>query len=257
MSEWNCADEQALPSPMNDLISHAKNQLLGNLEGEDLDSIVGRLTPVFLEKGALLYDPGDAVDVVYFPHDAVISLMTLMQGGAAIESATIGREGALGLLSAVSPRQSLSRAIVQVAGRASRIDAAHLHTAWERSPRLRDLIDRHAEALFGHAIQSVACNALHSVEARFCRWLLCCRDRIDTDRVSLTQEFLADMLGVQRTTVTVVARALQAAGLIRYSRGVVDILDRPGLEAITCECYFAVRRNYERLLPTTLVERAR
>jgi len=174
--------------------------------------------------------------------------MTLMQSGEAIESATIGREGALGLLAAISPRQSLSRAIVQVAGEASMIEAARLTERLDGSARLRELIDRHSDALFGHAIQSVACNALHSVEARFCRWLLSCHDRIDSDRVSLTQEFLADMLGVQRTTVTVVARTLQAAGLIRYSRGVVDILDRAGLEAISCECYRRVRDNYERLL---------
>ncbi|HEY5410148.1 MAG TPA: Crp/Fnr family transcriptional regulator [Caulobacteraceae bacterium] len=206
------------------------------------------LAPVALDKGALLYEPGDDVDLIYFPHNAVISLMTLMQSGEAIESATVGREGAVGLSASVYPRQSLSRAIVQVAGSASRIPAAQLHQACKQSERLRFLVDRHAEALFAHAIQSVACNALHSVEARFCRWLLCCHDRIDSDRVSLTQEFLADMLGVQRTTVTVVARTLQAAGLIRYSRGVVDILDRAGLEAITCECYGAVRRNYERLL---------
>ena len=137
---------------------------------------------------------------------------------------------------------------MQVAGDASCIEAARLAERLDRSLRLRELIDRHSDALFGHAIQSVACNALHSVEARFCRWLLSCHDRIDSDRVSLTQEFLADMLGVQRTTVTVVARTLQAAGLIRYSRGVVDILDRAGLEAISCECYRRVRDNYERLL---------
>lgn len=227
----------------------SQNRLLTALSPEDFELLAARLTPVTLEKGALLYDPGDMIDAIYFPDDCVISLMTLMESGAAIESATIGREGALGLMSAVSPRQSLSRAIVQVGGRARRISAAHLHRAWEQSPQIRDLIDRHNEALFAHAIHSVACNALHSVEARFCRWLLSCHDRIDSSTVSLTQEFLADMLGVQRTTVTVVARALQAAGLIRYRRGVVDILDRAGIEAIACECYGAVRRNYQRLLP--------
>ena len=231
------------------ILQAAQNRLLAALDAEDQQLLAGRLSPVTLEKGALLYDPGDMVDTVYFPDDCVISLMTLMESGAAIESATIGREGALGLMSAVSPRQSLSRAIVQVSGRARRISAPHLHRAWEQSAQLRDLIDRHTEALFAHAIHSVACNALHSVEARFCRWLLSCHDRIDSNTVSLTQEFLADMLGVQRTTVTVVARALQAAGLIRYRRGVVDIVDRQGLEAIACECYGAVRRNYERLLP--------
>jgi CRP-like cAMP-binding protein len=236
-------------------LSSSQNRLLAALDVEDRQLLTARLTAVTLEKGALLYDPGDMVDTVYFPDDCVISLMTLMESGAAIESATIGREGALGLMSAVSPRQSLSRAIVQVAGRAHRISAPHLHRIWEHSGQVRDLVDRHNEALFAHAIQSVACNALHSVEARFCRWLLSCRDRIDSNTVSLTQEFLADMLGVQRTTVTVVARALQAAGLIRYRRGVVDILDRAGLEAIACECYGAVRRNYERLLPTPFTDR--
>jgi CRP-like cAMP-binding protein len=227
----------------------AQNRLLAALNPQEQPLLGARLTPVTLEKGALLYEPGDMVDTVYFPDDCVISLMTLMESGGAIESAMIGREGALGLMSAVSPRQSLSRAMVQVPGRARRISAAHLHRAWEQSAQIRDLIDRHNEALFAHAIHSVACNALHSVEARFCRWLLSCHDRIDANTVSLTQEFLADMLGVQRTTVTVVARALQAAGLIRYRRGVVDILDRAGLEAIACECYRAVRRVQERLLP--------
>ncbi len=119
----------------------------------------------------------------------------------------------------MAPRQSLSRAIVQTPTKAVRIGAAQLHDAWEKSPRIRDLVDRHNEALFGHAIQSVACNALHSVEARFCRWLLTCHDRISSNTVALTQEFLADMLGVQRTTVTAVARSLQDKGAIRYRRG--------------------------------------
>jgi CRP-like cAMP-binding protein len=233
-----------------------QNRLLAALDARDLELVSSKLVPVILEKGALLYEPGDMVDTIYFPDDCVISLMTLMESGAAIESAAIGREGALGLMAAVSPRQSLVRAIVQVPGRARRITAAHLHRAWEQSSQIRDLIDRHNEALFAHAIQSVACNALHSVEARFCRWLLSCHDRIDSSTVALTQEFLADMLGVQRTTVTVVARALQAAGLIRYRRGMVDIVDRAGLEAISCECYGAARRNYQRLLPDPFPKRS-
>lgn len=238
-----------------DIAQSPQNRLLAALDAQDLELVAAKLVPVILEKGALLYDPGDMVDTIYFPDDCVISLMTLMESGAAIESAAIGREGALGLMAAVSPRQSLTRAIVQVPGRARRITAAHLHRAWEQSAQIRDLIDRHNQALFAHAIQSVACNALHSVEARFCRWLLSCHDRIDSSTVALTQEFLADMLGVQRTTVTVVARALQAAGLIRYRRGMVDILDRAGLEAISCECYRAARRNYQRLLPDPFPKR--
>jgi CRP-like cAMP-binding protein len=225
------------------------NRLLASLSADDQALITPYLTQVELERGRLLYDPGDPIDTIYFPQDGVISLMTLMDNGAAIESATIGREGALGLMAAVAPRQSLSRAIVQTPCRGAKISAVQMHEAWEKSPRIRDLVDRHNEALFGHAIQSVACNALHSVEARFCRWLLTCHDRISSDTVALTQEFLADMLGVQRTTVTAVARTLQEKGVIRYRRGVVDIINRPGLEAIACECYGVIRRNYERLLP--------
>jgi CRP-like cAMP-binding protein len=226
-----------------------QNRLLVSLPADDFALLAPHLAAVELERGRLLYDPGDRIDTIYFPHDGVISLMTLMENGAAIESATIGREGALGLHAAVTPRQSLSRAIVQTPVRASRISAPQLHEVWEKSPRLRELVERHTEALFGHALQSVGCNALHSVEARFCRWLLTCHDRISSDTIALTQEFLADMLGVQRTTVTAVARSLQEKGVIRYRRGVVDIIDRAGLEALTCECYSVIHRNYERLLP--------
>ena len=228
-----------------------KNRLLSALPSEDRALLAPHLFTVDLDKGRLLYDPGDLVDQVYFPNDCLISLLTLMENGAAIESATVGREGALGLMAAVAPRQSLSRAIVQAPGSALRIASGPLHEIWTRSAALRDLADRHNEALFGHTIQSVACNALHAVEARFCRWLLSCHDRIDSNTVNLTQEFLADMLGVQRTTVTAVAGSMQAKGLIRYRRGVVDILDRAGLEAMACECYGAVRRGYERLLPAS------
>jgi CRP-like cAMP-binding protein len=234
---------------MQRLLPQVHNRLLACLSVEDQALIASQLVQIDLERGRLLYDPGDRIDHVYFPHDGVISLMTLMENGAAIESATIGCEGALGLMAAVAPRQSLSRAIVQTPTRAARIRADQLHDAWEKSPRIRDLVDRHNEALYGHAIQSVACNALHSVEARFCRWLLTCHDRISNNTVALTQEFLADMLGVQRTTVTAVARSLQAKSAIRYRRGVVDIIDRGVLEQLACECYGVIRRNYERLLP--------
>ncbi|CAN7456750.1 Crp/Fnr family transcriptional regulator [Phenylobacterium sp. LjRoot219] len=220
-----------------------------SLPADDFALVAPHLAQVELERGRLLYEPGDRIDSVYFPHDGVISMMTLMENGAAIESATIGHEGALGLHTAVTPRVSLSRAIVQTPVKASRISAAHLHDAWSKSARLRELVERHTEALFGHALQSVGCNALHSVEARFCRWLLTCDDRISTNTIALTQEFLADMLGVQRTTVTAVARSLQEKGAIQYRRGVLAIIDRAALEALACECYGVIHRNYERLLP--------
>jgi len=228
-----------------------KNRLLASLPPDDFAQLSAQLSPVDMEKGRLLYEPGDPIETVYFPHDCVISLLTLMHSGAAIESVTIGREGAFGLMTALGPRVALSRAVIQIAGSASRISAPAFQQCCRRSPALLALVDRHNDALFGHAVHSVACNALHSVEARFGRWLLSCRDRIDGDTVSLTQEFLADMLGVQRTTVTAVAGSLQAKGLIRYRRGVVDILDRDGLEAVACECYGSVRGIYERLLPAS------
>lgn len=226
-----------------------ENRLLATLPADDFALLAPHLATVELERGRLLYDPGDRIDTVYFPQDGVISLMTLMENGTAIESATIGREGALGLSAAVVARQAMWRAIVQTPVRASRISAAQLHEAWKKSAKLRELVERHSEALFGHALQSVGCNALHSVEARFCRWLLTCHDRIANDTIALTQEFLADMLGVQRTTVTAVARNLQEKGAIRYRRGVVDIIDRAALKAMACECYTVIQRNYERLLP--------
>ena len=226
-----------------------QNRLLAALPPEDYRLLAPHLTHVDLERGRLLYEPGDTIDTVYFPHDGVLSLMTLMESGAAIESATIGSEGALGLMSAVAPRQSLSRAVVQTPTRSARITASQLREAWTKSPRVRALVDQHNEALFGHVAQSAACNALHSVEARFCRWLLTCHDRIAGDTIALTQEFLADMLGVQRTTVTAIARVLQERDFIRYRRGVVEIVSREGLESVSCECYGVVRRTYERLLP--------
>jgi CRP-like cAMP-binding protein len=236
---------------MQTVVIISQNRLLEALPAPDFGLIAPHLAPVDLERGRLLYEPGDRIDMIYFPIDGMISLMTLMENGAAIESATIGREGALGLRAAVAPRKSLSRAIVQTPTRAARIAAGHLHEAWQQSAHIRDLVERHNEALFGHAIQSVACNALHSVEARFCRWLLTCHDRISTNSIALTQEFLADMLGVQRTTVTAIARGLQEKGAIRYRRGVVDIVDRGILEQLACECYGAIQRTYRQLLPET------
>src|SRR3954470_8180433 len=140
---------------MQRLLPQVQNRLLACLSGEDQALIASQLVQIDLERGRLLYDPGDRIDHVYFPHDGVISLMTLMENGAAIESATIGPEGALGLMAAVSPRQSLSRAIVQTPLKAAKISAERLHEAWVKSPRLQHLVDRHTEALYGHAIQSV------------------------------------------------------------------------------------------------------
>ena len=219
------------------------------MESEVFGLVSAHLVCATLDKGAVLYEPGDRIETIYFPDNAVLCLMTLLQSGEAIESAIVGREGAIGLGAATAPRQAISRTVVQAGGLAWRAPADPLRAIWRQSPSVRDLAGRHAEAVLAQLAQSVACNAVHSVEARLARWLLAHRDRIDTRVLALTQEAVADDLGVQRTTVTVVARAMQSAGLIRYSRGMVEILDRAGLEGLACECYGVVRRTYDRLLP--------
>ena len=234
-----------------------QNRLLAALPADELARLSPHLSAVELERGRTICEPGDRIEHAYFPLTGVISLMTLMESGAAIESAMIGPEGAFGLAAAAAPRLSQGRALVQAPLRALRIGVVPLHDLWLESPFLRELADRHGEGLYAHAAQSVASNALHSVEERFCRWLLACHDRINGDTLALTQEFLADMLGVQRTTVTAVARSLQEKGAIRYRRGQVDIIDRAVLEACACECYGVVRRAYDRLIPTEPLGRLR
>lgn len=207
------------------------------------------MVPMDLERGRTLCEPGDRIDHVYFPLTGFISLMTLLENGGAIECGMVGSEGAHALPAALRPRVALIRAIVQTPTRAIRIPATVLQETWPSSERLRLLVDAHSEALYAHAAQSVACNASHSVEERICRWLLACDDRVSGGTLYLTQEYLADMLGVQRTTITAVARTLQDRGAIRYRRGQIEIIDRQVLEACACECYGMVRRVYDRLLP--------
>lgn len=230
---------------MRQSTSLLKNRLLVALNADDFARLSTWLTVVDLEKGRVLYERGDTMDTVYLPNECVISLMTPMEGGQLVESATIGCEGALGLTTG-SPRYATARAVVQMGGRAARISANRLSEAAGRSMTLRAQIETQDDALLGQSLQSAACNALHSVSERFSRWLLACRDRTGSDSVPLTQDTIAAMLGVQRTTVTSVAGELQARGLIRHRRGVVDILDRPGLEAMACECYEAVKGLYQR-----------
>ncbi|MFZ5731029.1 MAG: Crp/Fnr family transcriptional regulator [Pseudomonadota bacterium] len=235
-------------------IPQLQNRLLAALPADELARLSPHLSAVELDRGRTICEPGDPIEQAYFPVTGVISLMTLMESGAAIESAMIGPEGAFGLAAAAAPRVAQGRAVVQSPLRAYRIGIGPLHEFWLTSATLRQLADRHGEGLYAHAAQSVACNALHSVEERFCRWLLSCHDRIHGDTLALTQEFLADMLGVQRTTVTAVARSLQEKGAIRYRRGQVDIIDRSVLEAGACECYGVVRRAYDRLIPPSSQE---
>jgi len=197
----------------------------------------------------MLYDGGDDIEHVYFPHTGMVSLVAVMQSGATVETATIGRGGVIGASAGLGARSTFGRAIVQLAGTAAFISAAQFRAAANQSQAVRDLIVRYNELLLAQVQQSVACNALHALEARLCRWLLQTHDCVDGDVIPLTQEFLGQMLGVRRTTVTIAARLLQSAGLIRYRRGHIQILDRAALEDIACECHAAVKHNIEKIFP--------
>jgi CRP-like cAMP-binding protein len=225
--------------------------LLAALPAADLALLTPYLKPIVLTQGIVLQEQGETIDEVYFPDDGIVSLLAVMQQGNAIELATIGYEGAIGSLSGLGPRRSHTRAVVQVPGIGQCIPAARFRKAAEESAAVRDSVVRYGEMLLIQVQQTAACNALHAVEARLSRWLLQARDRLQGNTIQLTHEFLSQMLGVRRTTVTVVANSLQLAGLIRYHRGQIEIVDRKGLEAKACECYEAIRRQIDQIAPAT------
>lgn len=229
----------------------ARNVLLDGLPAADRSLLDPHLKDAELPQGQVLHEQGARIEHVYFPHTGMISLLAVMRQGEAIETATVGREGVIGAMSGLGPRHATTTAIVQVSATASRIAVSRFHGAARSSECIREMVARYNEALLAQVQQTAACHALHDVEARLSRWLLQTRDRTDSDMIPLTQEFLAQMLGVRRTTVTLVARALQEAGLIRYQRGQIMIIDRQGLEEAACECYGVVRRQFDRSLPRT------
>ncbi len=207
------------------------------------------LRPISFGHGHLFHAPDTLIDEMHFPVDGVVSVLTELADGSAVETATIGREGVVGFASAFLPIRAHGRTIGQAPGAAFAVPSALVRSLAAESAPLRALVVGYGELVLAQSQQSAACNISHDVEERFSRWLLTCDDRVRGGRVDLTQEFLAMMLGVQRTTVSQVASTLQAAGLIRYNRGRIDILDRAGLEQRSCECYAAIRRRMRRFLP--------
>lgn len=230
---------------------HQANRLLAAIAPDDFSRLAPHLSIVDLSSGSVLYESGERVEYAYFPHDSLISLVAILEQGGVVEMAVFGREGVIGFANSLVTRESFGRYVVQMAGRASRISIKHLQEAVDASSSMRDLLFRYVQALLSQTFQAVACNAAHSVEARCCKWLLTTHDRVDRRELSLTHEFLAEMLGVQRPTVSVTLRGLQEAGLIAQRRGTIVVTDRPRLEHNACECYRIVRRNFERLLPAT------
>jgi CRP-like cAMP-binding protein len=217
--------------------NHLDNKLLASLPRSQFNLFVPHLTVVTLAQGAVVFETGDEVDQIYFPHNGMFSLLAVMRDGKAIETATVGREGVIGAMAGLGLYTSLVRVVVQLPLVASKIAASQFRKVVAASEAVRDLSIHFNEVLLTQARITAACNALHPVEARFCRWLLQSADRAASETITLTQELLAEMLGVRRTSVTEVAGKLQHEGVITYSRGVIKILDRDGLERLSCECY--------------------
>jgi CRP-like cAMP-binding protein len=207
-----------------------------------------RLERVAANLREVIYEPDGPIPHVDFPLNCVDSLLVIMGDGLIVEAGTVGNEGMVGLPLFLGADRSPHRALIQVPGDALRMRAEDFREELRRDGALTDLLRRYNQGLMTQMAYSVACNRLHSVEERMCRWLLMTHDRVGADRYPLTQEFLAQMLGVRRPSVTVVAGVLQKAGLIAYARGWVVILDRAGLEATSCECYRVVRDEFDRLL---------
>lgn len=224
-----------------------RNYLLKALAAGDLQAILPRLVEISLEKGQVLFEPDDPVEQVFFPSNAVLSVVTVMRDGHSVESSTVGHESASPLLWALSDAPSKSRIFTQIGGAAIRMPASVLRAVAAESPTLVALLYRHCASLSFQAEQGVACNILHEAPARLARWLLMTQDRTGNRALPLTQEYMSVMTGVQRTTISAIANLLRGSGLIRFSRGNVEILDRPSLEAVACECYQAIRSEFDDL----------
>ena len=226
------------------------NRLLKALAPRDRRLLSKYLEAVMLVDGAVLFAPGEDVVSVYFPGPGTVTSLVLnLRDGATAEAALIGQEGAVGGVISGGDKPAFTRGVVQIGGPAMRLATNVLEKAKLQSPSLRDHFARYADCLLAQALQSVACNAIHDLDARLARWLLTLQDRIGSDDLHLTQEFIAEMLGVQRTYVTRVVGILEETGAIRKSRGILTVVNRGKLERQACECYAYLRRHFERVLP--------
>jgi CRP-like cAMP-binding protein len=233
-------------------VPSSRNQLLQALPLVELEALRPHLESVGLVGETVLIEAGAPLTHVYLPHSGVISMTVRLSEGQSVEVAMVGRDSVFGASTAVGDEISLTDAVVRLPGTASILKVADFRAAADRSATLRSALIRHEQALLAQAQQSAACNASHSVEARLSRWLLRARDLCDSETMPLTQEFLAQMIGVQRNAISIVAHALQQAGTIHYSRGHIDITNVEGLRETSCECYATVSAHYDRLLRTNL-----
>ncbi|MDE3738974.1 MULTISPECIES: Crp/Fnr family transcriptional regulator [Pseudomonas] len=230
------------PSPL-------QNHLLAALPEEVQQRLIPQLELVPLPLGKVLYESGDTLRHVYFPTDSIVSLLYVMENGSSAEISVVGNEGLIGLAVFMGGESTPSRAIVQSAGHAYRLQGQRLKTEVNRHGELLLLMLRYTQALITQMAQTAVCNRHHSIDQQLCRWLLLSLDRLPSNHLTMTQELIANMLGVRREGVTDAAGKLQKLGVIEYSRGHITVLDRPRLEALSCECYAVVKKETDRLLP--------
>jgi CRP-like cAMP-binding protein len=231
-------------------VPHPKdNDLLAALPQAEWQRWAPQLELVELPLGQVLYESGSKMSHVYFPTTAIVSLLYVMEDGASAEIAVVGREGIVGIALFMGGESTPSRALVQSAGKGYRLRASTIKEEFDRSSAVLHLLLRYTQALITQMAQTAVCNRHHSLDQQLCRWLLLSLDRLQGTELMMTQELIANMLGVRREGVTEAALKLQAAGLIVYARGHIKVLDRPGLEKRTCECYAVVKKEYDRLLP--------
>lgn len=234
---------------MSDTYDPRQNRLLAALPAPDFERLQPHLTLIPMRLGEAVYESGVALRHVYFPIDSIVSLLYVMVDGASTEIAVVGNEGVIGVSLFMGGETTPSRAVVQSAGHAYRLTGRVLKEEFIRGGAMQHLLLRYTQALLTQMAQTAVCNRHHSLDQQLCRWLLLSLDRLASNTLVMTQELIANMLGVRREGVTEAAGNLQRAGLINYSRGRITVLDRPGLEARTCECYAVVKKECDRLLP--------
>ena len=234
---------------MIEVVNPKQNLLLDALQNAEFDRLSPNLELVEMPLGKVLYESGGMLEHVYFPTNSIISLLYVMENGSSAEIAVVGNEGILGISLFMGGETTSSRAIVQSAGYAYRLAAQLLKDEFNRGGSVQRLLLRYTQALITQMAQTAVCNRHHSIEQQLCRWLLLSLDRLASDELSMTQELIANMLGVRREGVTDAAGKLQRDGLINYCRGRITVLDRPNLEKRSCECYQVVKAEFDRLLP--------
>jgi CRP-like cAMP-binding protein len=227
-----------------------ENHILDALPALERERLFPHLELVKMSLGMVLYESGTALRHIYFPTDSIVSLLYVMRDGASAEIAVVGNEGAIGVSLFMGGETTPSRAIVQSAGHAYRLSRRRLKAEFNRHGEMLHILLRYTQSLLTQMAQTAVCNRHHSVDQQLCRWLLLSLDRLNTNRLDMTQELIANMLGVRREGVTEAAGKLQAKGAIRYARGKITVLDRPQIERLACECYGVVKRETDRLLPS-------